>query len=984
MAASGAGHHLTALFDRLGDVVDPATLLACLNLAAEHYLTVDPDTAFRLADALVACGEWAQAPEQRALGLLGRGDALRRLGRPREAAQDLDAAGQAFLALPEPDEVGWARTRIGWIVAKHALGEWQELPATIDAAMAVFTARGEPLRAVKLATNAGVVHFERAEYPPAIARFDQALALCSTLDPARDDVGALGARIRSNRALVSAEMGQLDTALAELASAREVFAASGHADSALAQALNIAYVQRAMGEYAAALRQLDRVASAAEQQAATARQASARHEKAQILLALGDARSALWEAERACALYADLEHRSDATSEALILCAEIHATLGDAFEAAELLEVAEGLAAQDDPIGPSNDATRIAAAIALARGEQSLSAGGWAAAEREASRAHAAFEALGRGHDAARAALLRARALMAAEQPLAATTQATAALTAAELGGAAPLVPGCHHVLAVAALAQGRSEQAAEHFALAIDAHDRLAGRLTPNLRTFLQAGQRIVLDAIDMRLAAGHAPAAYRLLERSKAQALLAYRALGRPADGAPALGHGASSDGAASRHRYLVAQLEHLVRQPTTPASAAKIARLRHAVRGLEARLNDRRLRHTPGRARTAQDGWRDAAAIDPDALRAALPGDAVVIAFCFSDQRGGAFVLARDHALSWHDLGITRRQVGDLADAWGDAVLEALRARSGSPPDARPAAAGEEALRAIARRGYDALLAPLRDRLEGRRHVVLVPHGPSHALPFAALHDGRQHMIEAFDVSTCLSGRLLQHSLAQRPVAAGARIVVGDDRGGQLPGCRREALAIAERLGCRALVDGEATVRAMTAASAGPCGVLHVAAHGEARLDSPFFSFVALADGQLAAMDATRMALDGALVVLSACETGRSAVVGSDEAVGLGWAFLAAGASAVVQSQWRIDDEAAEQTMARLYDGLLGGQTVAAALGAAQRAGLAAPGARMVDWAAFQVVGDGTRTLPGGLASASARRAANLAHGASPEEA
>ncbi len=69
----------------------------------------------------------------------------------------------------------------------------------------------------------------------------------------------------------------------------------------------------------------------------------------------------------------------------------------------------------------------------------------------------------------------------------------------------------------------------------------------------------------------------------------------------------------------------------------------------------------------------------------------------------------------------------------------------------------------------------------------------------------------------------------------------------------------------------------------------------------------------------------------MVLSACESGvhgRAA-----EPVGLGWAFLAAGASGVVVSQWPVDDQATLTMMAEFYRRLGAGLAPSHALRAAQ---------------------------------------------------
>jgi CHAT domain-containing protein len=132
-----------------------------------------------------------------------------------------------------------------------------------------------------------------------------------------------------------------------------------------------------------------------------------------------------------------------------------------------------------------------------------------------------------------------------------------------------------------------------------------------------------------------------------------------------------------------------------------------------------------------------------------------------------------------------------------------------------------------------------------------------------------------------------------------------------------------------------------------------IVHLAAHGEARLDNPLFAHINLADGQLSMVDVFNLRLDGALVTLSACETGRSAVRGGDELVGLSRGFLFAGAATLVQSLWRVDDSATARLMQQFYSGLTHGLAPGAALGDAQHA-LLDEGLHPHLWGAFQLVG------------------------------
>jgi CHAT domain-containing protein len=101
---------------------------------------------------------------------------------------------------------------------------------------------------------------------------------------------------------------------------------------------------------------------------------------------------------------------------------------------------------------------------------------------------------------------------------------------------------------------------------------------------------------------------------------------------------------------------------------------------------------------------------------------------------------------------------------------------------------------------------------------------------------------------------------------------------------------------------------------------------------------------------------------MVVLSACDTGRSGDGRGGEALGgLVATFVQAGARNVVVSNWAVDTTATEHLMQAMFADKAASQ--ADALAGAERALMASPDkySHPYFWASFVVVGDGARPMP-----------------------
>jgi len=241
------------------------------------------------------------------------------------------------------------------------------------------------------------------------------------------------------------------------------------------------------------------------------------------------------------------------------------------------------------------------------------------------------------------------------------------------------------------------------------------------------------------------------------------------------------------------------------------------------------------------------------------------------------------------------------------------------------------------------YNELLAPILNWLdqlaplgaEELRQLLIVPYGILHQVPFHALHDGNCYLVERCVISYAPSTTVFAHCQQRQRRGEQALTIATADA--QIPAAMGEAREVAhflqQQYGAVHLLLGEqATLSAMTHL-AHHAGTIHLACHGLFRRDNPMFSALKLHDGWLTALEITQLHLPGALVTLSACESGRSQLLGGEEMLGLTYAFLSAGAASLVVSQWLVQDEATALLMARWYRHLASQLDHAAALRLAQ---------------------------------------------------
>ena len=319
-----------------------------------------------------------------------------------------------------------------------------------------------------------------------------------------------------------------------------------------------------------------------------------------------------------------------------------------------------------------------------------------------------------------------------------------------------------------------------------------------------------------------------------------------------------------------------------------------------------------------------------------------------------------------------------------------------------DAASANGAAPAFTAAARQLYDLLIAPAAPGIAASERVLIVPDGPLHTLPFAALvrpakgSGGRpwQYFVEWKPLHTALSATFYAELRKGPVVSSGAPTLVafGDPQypGGPegtgsarpsdvqamlrrgyvltpLPSTRAEVAAIARGFGERATVYLGAEATEARAKSIATTRYLHFATHGLLDARSPLDSALALTvpaerrqgeeNGLLQAWEIfEQLRINADLVTLSACETALGDDVAGEGLIGLTRAFHYAGARTVLATLWRVADESTSTLMNRFYTHLRAGASKDGALRRAQLEAIARPASAVpFHWAAFTLSGD-----------------------------
>lgn len=934
LVAAPAADRPSLITAHAAEFAEPA-LAEALRLIYFASYSSTPTQAAAAAVSLRLLADRAADPFVQPMALWVEGLAALQLEGRSEAALDLiDAAAQQFHALDRAHYA--AQTQVGKLFALARLGRYAEALACGQAARDTLLAHGDELAAGRIELNLGNLYFQRDQYAAAEACYRSAEGRFVRADDQRmlafvfnGLANALSRQLRIAEAIATYEQA---LALAE---------STGQLVTQAEIACNLGGLALFQGRYAEALALLE---GSRQRYAAL----DMPHESAVSELELGDAYlelGLLAEAaeiyQRICTTFATLDMLPE-QARALLHYSRTCLHLGKLDQAHSLLE--EALAcfqAQEHTVGVALT-NALAAWVAFQCGDDAMVLDLAAAAEAPLAAANAWEQLL-------TVRWLYGMALGRTGQTERAYQQLRSVFADAERHGATPSMQRSATALGQLLLQHGDTEAARHAFLQAVTLGEALRAPLPADALRIALAAETLVPYAGLVQICLAHptAPqiaAALDYAERSRARALV------EQLSGTitlPTQVHHAHAALFLEELSRLRAELNWLYSRLQRPSEQVtdheQFERLRAAAQEREAAITALHLRmqHTRS-AHPAQ-----ALTFDLPALQAVLGSDTVLVEYVVVADYLCAFVITATDVQVMRNLAPIEQITAAIQGFHFQ--IGALSHGAALPRAHLPTLT--ERTRAHLAQLAAYLIEPLEPLL-GDQRLVVAPCDLLHYVPFHALATARGYLIERHEVCVVPSAAVFVQCM-QRPRQPIHHALLAAVDAENLPAASAEVQQLAPHFPqATTLLAADATQAAVRTGSA-TADLIHLACHGRFRADNPLFSALQLADGWLTVHDIYSFQTAAQLVTLSACETGVNVVAPGNELIGLARGFFMAGTSAILVSQWRVDDRVTTAFMDTFYRHLMQGHSPAAALQAAQRIMLARH-PHPFFWAAFTLLG------------------------------
>lgn len=905
-----------------------------LKQEADRYWSIDAERSIEFADRIIAIGKARNDTAQMALGWMARGDALRFLGRMEEAWETLERAGNLFETAC--DKTGWARTRIGRLYLAVKLSHVRETLMEGNEAQKIFKRSGNFELLVRLNMARAVVYASLGKLHRALRLFHSTLTLAKALGPsAEQHLGTL----YMNIGVAHDELGNFSQALFYYEHAQAIFNGRNETRNIALVELNIAYIAQAQGNYRRSLRLLHGILQRGVERFPMEYLAIKR-DMTECYLQLNRYLEARTLAQETVSGYRVCKAAFE-TARGLLHLATAEAELGD-FTAAHLA------LKESEDIFEVLGSTSWKAVVRLRHGRIALKQDDVADAYQEAVAAAADFEAVGQVVNQAAALLLQGQVLLRQKDFDLTAQLGNKTLRIAQHHNVPSLRYASHLLLGNLAEAQNQIQRAIRRYQAATFTIERVQCGLTITLRPgFLEDKSEASRALTALYIQSGQAEKAFETVENSKSQVWLGYllnREHLRWRQSTPQI-RSLSDELRKLRaeHQWFYRLAYDLPRNDEHLHTSLSEQAL------MEVAIRERRMRAITEQLYLHNANDHQVNRVKKTSsteIQQALHQDDLLIEFYNDGSRLWAFVLGQQ-TVDVYQLPVALQALNQLLFQLQGNVRAALTI--GAQTSAYPSLT--HLAQRILQRLHGLLLEPLSLSRRNPQRLIVVPYGSLHYLPFHLLYDGSKYLIEKHEVVVLPTASLATRAAPRRDPGA---LILAHSYDGRLPNTLAEAQVVQQLFGGDLYINESANGSALQRP---PTQILHIAAHGQHRLDQPDLSYLHLGDGQLYADDLLQEDLSYELVTLSGCETGRANVVASDELIGLYRGVLYAGAGALIVSQWRVADDSTLDFMKRMYQALrIDKKSKAAALAEAQRSlieenRLAHP----AFWGSFQLIGN-----------------------------
>lgn len=899
------------------------SLFVLLKGEVERLVRVDARRALRIASAMERLLPLVTDPKARAIASRAKAEALLFLGRYQKALDMYEETVRLYAA--EGDHLEGARASIAEIPTLSYLSRYDEALRVARRVEPIFRRHGERTYLGRLYMNKGSIFYHMDRYREALDCYKKARGFLAVVS-GRDET-VVGLEI--NEGLIHVNLDDMREAETLLGGATARARKMGWRLLAAQGDLNLADVYTLSSRYQEALSALARAAETFE--------------------GIDKSLAAITEATRA-EVYLRLNMATNSAAAARVALAHFRRESLPYFEGLALYNLGIALAQSGRE---SEGARKLAAARRFFRREGNgvrtavidvrlarlhARAGDWVRARQCARQAVAGFDAAGLPARAASAALARTEIELLAGRPATARrlldsvppprdllarfertylagriaeSMGNEAAALAEYGRASDLADGVRLSLAgeehKIAIEGYRAQVAERAVSLLIRSSERRTGGSAGRPRG---AGELQIAPAVGR---------AFAFVEGAKARAL--GDLLGELSTGEPSRRPG-RPDSLTARLRdasrelaWYAAKLEREDLAGRRETSAR--ARLGREVERREREIAalHRRLRETsPARA----TGWDGPAFPRPsleDACRLLGP-DEIAVEYFEAGGRLHAFRI-EPHGARVVELPATSADVARLLARF---QFEVDTMRLAGPALAAHATSLVEGARLRLREMRAAFVTPLGEIPPNTRFTI-IPHGPLHHVPFAALEDHDGALLDRAAVAWAPSVAIFAQ-LRSRPPSARRALLIGGHEDPRAPQIGLEIDAVGRMLAKSRPVVNRSLSTEEFFRIAPTARLIHLATHGRFHRENPLFSAIRLADRWVHLYEILNLDLDADLVVLSGCETGAGRRAAGEEVVGLARGFLARGARRLIVSLWPVEDASAGRLAALFHEGAASG--------------------------------------------------------------